>query len=308
MPDRLRPPPVASRRQFIVGSAAMALLTACSDGSSSASSDTTAGTDASGDPLLSIIRFYGDYFVAGRTNRVPFGLSDEDGLLPVDKSPKSVTVTVKDPNGAVVGDPIPATIHSQGLPRAYYEFDFEPSDPGYYDYTVDVDGEQVISQVGVLTPDDESLQGVVGTGDAMPAVPTPTVDDARGVTPICTREPPCDLHQVSLDQALGTGPVALVVATPAFCQTAICGPVLDVVLGQMAPYDGVTFIHAEVYKDPAHRSSPVVPADFAPIVTALGLPFEPVLYTIGADGTVRERLDYIFDGEEVRGALDRLVG
>ena len=160
----------------------------------------------------------------------------------------------------------------------------------------------------MVPPDSQGLQGVVGAGDQMPAVPTPTVDDPHGVTPICTREPPCDLHQVSLDQALGTGPVALLVASPAFCQTAICGPVLDVMLGQMAPYDSVTFIHAEVYKDPANRSSPVVPEDFAPIVTALGLPFEPVLYTIAADGVVRGRLDYIFDGEEIRAALDGLVG
>ncbi len=308
MRDRLRPPPLApSRRRFLGGAAAMSLLAACSDNSSSPSADPAASDTSGQDPLLSIIRFYGDYFVAGQANRVPFGLSDEDGLLPVDASPKSVTVTIKDPDGTALGDPIPASIHSKGLPRAYYEFSFEPPKAGYYDYTVDVDGEEVISQAGVLAPDDDYLKDVIGAGDQMPSTPTPTVDDAHGVNPICTRQPPCDLHQISLDQALGTGPVALLVASPAFCQTAICGPVLDVMLGQMAPYDAVTFIHAEVYKDPANRSTPVVPDDFAPVVTALGLPFEPVLYIIGADGVVRERLDYIFDGEEVAAALDRLV-
>ena len=46
--------------------------------------------------------------------------------------------------------------------------------------------------------------------------------------PLCTQDPQCPLHSVSLDQVLGSGkPVAVMFATPARCQTQYCGPVLD---------------------------------------------------------------------------------
>ncbi|MGE0307777.1 MAG: hypothetical protein AB7Q27_18680, partial [Acidimicrobiia bacterium] len=39
------------------------------------------------------------------------------------------------------------------------------------------------------------------------------------------------------------------VGTPAFCQTGICGPVLDVMIDIAADYPDLQFIHAEVYTD-----------------------------------------------------------
>ena len=163
-----------------------------------------------------------------------------------------------------------------------------------------------MSQVQVVAADDPLIADLVGVGDAMPVVGTPTATDPMGVTPICTLDPPCDLHGVSLADALGAGPVVLLVATPAFCQTAVCGPELEVMIDQMSDFPDVTFIHAEVYEEPANNSTPVVAEDFAPIVASLGLPFEPVMYTIGPDGIVRERLDYIFDGVEINDAVARL--
>ncbi len=313
MPDRLRPPLVLpSRRRFLAGGVALSFLAACGDSSST----TTAGTDpgssdpetTDGDnPLLSVVQFYGPYFVVGRTNRVPFGIADEDGLLSIAAAPDDVSVTVKAPDGTVLADAVPAAKHSEGLPRPYYRFEFEPSAPGFYDYTVRSGTEEIISQVQVVAPDDEAVTGLVGPGDQMPSVATPTKENPLGVDPICTRNPPCDLHGVSLDQALGTGPVALLVSTPAFCQTAICGPVLDAMIAQMDRYPGVTFIHAEVYKNPTDSAS-VLEADFAPIIGQLGLEFEPALFTVSVDGMVQDRLDYIFDGAEVDTVLGRLGG
>src|SRR3546814_11078234 len=85
----------------------------------------------------------------------------------------------------------------------------------------------------------------VKPGDAIPAVATPPPTDARGVNPICTAEPACPLHDVSLADALGEGrPIALLVATPAFCQIAICGPVLDVLLEATGGHPDVRPLHA----------------------------------------------------------------
>lgn len=296
-----------------MGAAAASLLAACGDDDDDV--DTGPGGEDDGDldgssdedALLSVVRFFGPYFVAGQVNRVPFGLADEDGLLPEDALVDELAVTVRDPDGNVVADAVTATLRTEGLPRAYYSFEFTPQTAGFYDFTMPTDNGEVFSQVQVVEPDDPTLGGLIGPGDQMPAVETPTDDDSRGVTPICTQEPSCDLHTVTVAEALGGGAMVLLVATPAFCQTAVCGPVLEVMIDQMPDFPDVRFVHAEVFADPANNSTPVLPEDFAPVVDALGLPFEPVLYTVGADGVVLERLDYIFDGSEVNEAVQRLV-
>ena len=134
MRDRLHPLPAAapSRRQFLAGAAAATLLVACGD--DDAASPSGAGGDDQGDgtePSLSIVRFFGPYFVAGAVNRVPFGLADGDGLLPADRSPDELIVTVTSPDGTVLADAIAAPIRTEGLPRPYYSFEFTPDDaPG----------------------------------------------------------------------------------------------------------------------------------------------------------------------------------
>src|SRR3546814_856498 len=136
-----------------------------------------------------------------------------------------------------------------------------------------------------------------------PPVATPTPTGARGVNPICTAEPACPLHDVSLADALVEGrPIALLVATPAFCQIAICGPVLDVLLEATGGHPDVRFLHAEVYANPGEGLE-----EYAPIVSELGLHFEPCLLLIGADGTLVERLDTIYDRSELDERLTALV-
>ncbi|MGH2683889.1 MAG: hypothetical protein ACRDJP_00290, partial [Actinomycetota bacterium] len=126
----------------------------------------------------------------------------------------------------------------------------------------------------------------------------------RGVTPICTQEPICPLHDVTLSAALSEGrPVALLIATPAFCQTAVCGPVLDVLLSHRERVaDQVRLVHAEVYVNPEESLNETTEA-----VKAYRLPFEPVFFVADATGTITARLDYIFDEVEVGEALDAVL-
>ena len=69
-------------------------------------------------------------------------------------------------------------------------------------------------------------------------------------------------------------PVALLVSTPKFCQVAICGPVLDVLLSQRGAFPDVRMIHAEVYTDETIET-------LAPVIDALGMTYEPGLFVAG---------------------------
>jgi hypothetical protein len=313
-PSRLVVPPALSRRGFIAGVTAAGLLAACGDddgGSEATAGDGPGTTGAGGTGIvggLSAVRFFGPYYRAGEPARVPFGLSDDEGLLPVELAPAELGVSVRGPEAEEVASGLTATLYDDGLPRPYYAFEFTPESAGFHDIVLDTDEGEVVTQVQIVEADDPTASAMVGPGDPMPALMTPTTDDPRGVTPICTREPACDLHARTAAEILAAGePLALLVATPAFCQTVICGPVLDVLLGVLPEVGGITALHAEVFRDPENKPAQPTKDDFAPVVNELGLAFEPVLYTVGADGIVRRRLDYIFGEAEIREALQDLV-
>lgn len=239
--------------------------------------------------------------------RVPFGLSDDVGLLPVPDTPGAVSVTVLDPNGDTVASELVAERHDQGLPRPFFAVEVEAAAAGFYDLLVDVDDGRIFSQFQVVGRDEAPLASLLHPGDQMPQFETPTVTDARGVTPICTREPECPLHDRTLSEVVGQRPVALLVSTPAFCQTAICGPIVDLFVEQADAFPDIECIHAEVYRSPADNSVPPVEADFAPIVSELGLPYEPALFTVDASGRIQARLDFIFDSSDIMSAMQALV-
>ena len=293
--------PRVSRRHFLAGGGAVAgavLLGACGDDDGDTTS-TTARSSASG---LALVQFFGGLpmLAAGSEIRAPFGVGDSEGLLPVDDNPEALTVTILDEAGDEVGSPLEVRRHAKGLPRAYFPLRFTVEDPGIYTGRTEVDGETLEMAIQV---DDPSEVSAIQAGATMPALATPTTADARGIDPICTDDPVCPLHDVTVADALGEGrPMALLVSTPAFCQIAICGPVLDVLLGVTGEHPGVRFLHAEVYAHPEEETDTK-----APVIDELGLTFEPCLVLVGPDGKVVERLDTIFDEDEVSASLTSLA-
>jgi hypothetical protein len=146
------------------------------------------------------------------------------------------------------------------------------------------------------------------------AVPTPTVDDHRGVEPYCTRldakanPQPCAMHRLSLDVALANGkPTVLNIGTPRFCTSQVCGPVIDVI-GTVAGELGnrVNFVHIEVYKD--DKLETIDRQLLAPAATAWGLADEPITYWIKSDNTITERIVGPVDVPEVRDLTQKLLG
>jgi hypothetical protein len=133
---------------------------------------------------------------------------------------------------------------------------------------------------------------------ALPAFDTPTTADARGVDPVCTRtDGTCPVHEVTLSDAHASGKqVVYMIGTPAHCQFATCGPGLEFLIDAAKTYPDVTFVHAEVYSDPAGTS-------VAPAVGAIGLDFEPVIWIADATGVVTQRIDIVWDADDLNELL-----
>ncbi|MGH9188256.1 MAG: hypothetical protein ACRD0U_21010 [Acidimicrobiales bacterium] len=284
--------PVFSRRALLLGAAGAVILTSCGgDDDTSADSITTTETARS----ASLIQFFGnDHIVAGREQRLPFGLGDTEGVI-TREAPATLAFQLLDDTGGEVGGPITVGSRQAGLPRPYFAVPVTLPAPGIYTATTSWNGQSVEASFEVVA--ETSLPQV---GEPLPRFDTPTTADTRGVNPICTAEPQCPLHDVTLSAALASGaPVALLISTPKFCQVKICGPVLDVLLSQRDAFPGIRMLHAEVYTDETTSTT-------TDAVQSLGLTFEPCLFLAGSDGTVAARLDNIYDQTELVAALTAL--
>jgi hypothetical protein len=145
---------------------------------------------------------------------------------------------------------------------------------------------------------------IPAVGAPAPRIDTPTLASAGGdVERIDTRVPPDDMHEVSLKDVLGKRPVALLFATPALCQSRVCGPVVDVAAQLESEYGSrIAFIHNEVYVDNDPNKG------MRPQLKAFGLKTEPWLFAIDRRGRVAARLEGAFGLDEFRAALERALG
>jgi hypothetical protein len=247
---------------------------------------------------LQIVQRFPQVLVPGNI-RIPISLANNDGLLAVDGAvelPETLTANIVNAEtGEVVVGPITAQRHDAGLSIPYYPFRANVEEVGIYSIVLD-GGSPDGAGIQIMDPSQISIP-LVGT--ALPPFETPTVDDNRGVNPICTYLPAaCSLHSITLSDALALGkPIAYLVGTPAHCSTGTCSPALEALLQVSEKLgDSMTFIHAEIYTD---DTATVV----APAVQALNMTYEPALFIADAQGIVIERLDAVFDAVEINEVL-----
>lgn len=158
----------------------------------------------------------------------------------------------------------------------------------------------------------------IRVGEPAPSVDTPTAADVSGdLSQLSTdAEPEPRFYEASVADALAAGePFVLVFATPAFCQTAQCGPTLDRVKGVAAAFPDMTFINVEPYvlaPTDDGRLQPVLSdaGQLQPVeaVTAYGILTEPWIYVVDADGTVRASFEAIVADDELAAAIEAVQG
>jgi hypothetical protein len=140
-------------------------------------------------------------------------------------------------------------------------------------------------------------------GQRAPVIHTPTAQDAEGeLSKITTRIPPDTQNKVDYADALGKEPIVLLFATPQFCQSRVCGPVVDVAEQAKHEYgDKAAFIHMEIYNenDPGKKVRPQV--------RAFHLPSEPWLFAIDRKGIVRETVEGPFGLKLMHEAVDKAI-
>jgi hypothetical protein len=131
----------------------------------------------------------------------------------------------------------------------------------------------------------------------------PSAIDSRAIdgAPIPDR----NLHRWTIADAIAQGRPALVAfATPVYCMSEFCGPVVEGLEELSKRYaDRAVFIHVEIWHDNAKGEINQAAADW---LFRNGDLREPWLYLIGADGTILDRWGVLWDPREVGSELRSL--
>jgi hypothetical protein len=148
------------------------------------------------------------------------------------------------------------------------------------------------------------FKGIPRVGQRAPKIHTPTAADVGGdLARITTRIPPDTQNKVDYADALGREPIILLFATPQFCQSRVCGPVVDVAEQVKEQYgDRAAFIHMEIYND-NDPSKGVTPQ-----VKAFHLPSEPWLFAIDRQGVIRAEIEGAFGVDRLTDVVREVTG
>jgi hypothetical protein len=277
-------------------------------------------------------------FYAGE-NRYPFGVSEREGAQIPDAEVALYFAKVPEvgpgersksasqgPAASAVAEaleepaigPFPARIESLAADPAFRaNVTAEQAEPASVVYSTQIDfpsdGEW---QIVALVKEGDEIEGkllpgaVVGEfesiarpGERAPTIHTPIAEDVAGdLSKITTRIPPDTQNKVDYADALGKEPIVLLFATPQFCQSRVCGPVVDVTEQAKQEYgDEAAFIHMEIYNDNDPASG------VRPQVRAFNLPSEPWLFTIDRNGVVSDAVEGAFGAELLDEAIENAI-
>ena len=283
------------------------LLAACSVGSNQATPNFTLMPIASQPTADLLPIFVSNEIVPGR-NRFLFSLTDGDRNLIA--SPDLIVqlelFSREGDEGTKLAD-VPAEFiwaieGERGLYVAYPDF---PTAGRYgFRFLATREGEPVRTILADFDVAAEATTPAIGE----PAIrsDTPTADDVSGdLAQISTDESPDpSMYEVSIADAVEAGePFVVTFATPKLCTSRVCGPTLETVKAVKADYPDLRFIHVEPYDLDDQTQLTTMPW-----VDEWGLPSEPWVFVVDADGNVTAKFEVIPGEDELRNAVEAVSG
>ena len=190
--------------------------------------------------------------------------------------------------------------------RGIYTVDQPPFDrPGEWELSISIlhgDSKSPVEIDAVVQVLEES--STPRLGERVSPIDHRTAADVADLTEISTSPNPLpEMYQTSVGEALAEGqPFIVVFATPAFCQSRICGPVVETVTSLIPDYgEDIAFIHIEPYDLDLIRGG----GKFEPSVQAKawGLPSEPWVFLVDASGRLTAKFEGIVTFEELDEAI-----
>lgn len=181
-----------------------------------------------------------------------------------------------------------------------------------------------------------SPEDILSVGDPAPKSRQTIASDVTDLREIDSMNPPDPMHDLAIADAVSSGkPTVILFGTPAFCETQVCGPVMEAIMLPLYEQYGeqANFIHVEPYFLETMRNGAglcAVPAfniNFARSGVAEGpgpcpslteeelqaageswnLTIEPIIFVVDAEGNIAGKFEAVVGPEEVESLLAELA-
>ena len=140
-------------------------------------------------------------------------------------------------------------------------------------------------------------------GAPAPRSHNPIAADVKDLRQIDTSvRPDPRLHQIRIADAIARGkPQLIVFATPQFCTSRMCAPVVDIVRSLLPAYgQRIAFIHQEIWEDFAAKKAFSTVEDWH-------LNTEPWIFIVDGQGIIREKFEGFVTRVELENALREVL-
>lgn len=288
-----------------------AISTACvGDGGTPTSAEWADAGEAAAEIVPVIVSSH----VTTGPNRLLFTVMDPD--LTVLASPEMRTqlrLYALDQNGAEPVLEVEGTFLDTGTGRGLYRAAVEFSCSGMWGAELVVhpqDGDPMQARTLFRVAPASATAAIGAPAPRSDSLTASTMEEVRRIS--TDPEPDPRAYRLTIEEAVTSGkPSVIFFATPAFCQSGVCGPTVDMVKGVVADYgEEIEFVNIEPYKlqetpnglqpelDDQGRLQPV------PAVSDYGILVEPYLFVVDANGDVASRFEVVVGEDELRGALE----
>jgi hypothetical protein len=251
------------------------------------------------------------------TNRFPFGVFTTGRDQITDAQVAVYAAPGRSVNGPAIG-PFPARIEDLTTKPAFrakttaddpsaaqvaYVTDIPLDKPGPWAFAALIKNGSSYQYSLMPTPNPVGDYPMPQVGQPVPAIHTLTAGQVSDIGQIDTRVPPDDMHSDDFANVVGKKPVVLLFATPALCQSRVCGPVTDEAEQVKQEFgDRVAFIHQEIYNNNNINDGP------RPQMRAFHLDTEPWAYVFDKNGKVSTVLQGPFSVQELEAAVQKVAG
>ena len=243
--------------------------------------------------------------------RVALVLTSQKGLV---RSPIATLTSYYYPDGAAEGEKRdtavalfrPFPLGARGLYAAQMQFDA----PGNWGLDIAVLDENANTLRAELRFDVPEQTEAPANGASSPLSDSKTLA-THSIEELTTGTlQDTDLYRISIADAVQSGlPTVIVMASPAFCTNAVCGPQVDVLSELKDKHKGKAhFIHIDFFDNPTEIQGDLTRARVSPTVLEWNLPSTEWSFVVNAHGVIHRRFEGFAPIEELEDALLEVLG
>lgn len=214
---------------------------------------------------------------------------------------KPAVLNFTSPDGETTETATASFLATDGVALGLYVTEVDFAIPGRW--SVDIEGSSLAAGSTQIDVAEDSV--VPEPGDPAPRTDTPTATEAEGVAAISTDpEPDPSFYELSIAEAVSNDrPTVIAFATPAFCQTALCGPTIETVKEVVGDNADIDVVHVEPFDIAQARAGSLAPV---PAMFDWQLVSEPWVFVVDAEGTITASFEGTIGADELRQAVDAL--